>query len=149
MSVEVVVDTSVALKWVLYESDTPKAQALLDEWNEKAVKIFAPSLLIYEVTNALYKKMRKGEIDPARVQESMNAMTFVGISFEFSPNFSLSKQDVKHASRFGLPATYDAHYLALAERRGCELWTADIRLWNSIRGKLAWVRWLDEYNPSH
>lgn len=148
MSNEVVVDTSVALKWVFDEPDTPKAQALLAEWNNKSIKIFAPSLLIYEVTNALYKKERKGEIDQARVQEAMNAMTFVGISYEFSPNFAISKQAVKLASRLGLPATYDAHYLVLAERKGCELWTADTRLWNTIRGKLAWLRWLDDYVPS-
>lgn len=143
----VVVDTSLALKWVLDESDTPKAQALLTEWNGKAVNIFAPSLLVYELTNALYKKVRRGEIDQASVLEAMKAMTLVGISYEFSPNFAISTQAVKFATRLGLPATYDAHYLALAERKGCELWTADTRLWNTIRGKLSWVHLLDDYIP--
>jgi len=32
------------------------------------------------------------------------------------------------AARFSLPAIYDAHYLALAERLGSEFWTADRRL---------------------
>lgn len=49
------------------------------------------------------------------------------------------------AHQFNLPATYDPHYLALAEREGCEYWTADARLWNTVKGKLAWVRWLGDY----
>jgi len=148
MSNVVVVDTSIAIKWVLHESDTPTAEALLEEWNSKQIKIFAPSLLIYEVTNALYQKARRGEINLERVKEALSAMTFMGITFELSANFALSTQAAELASRFSLPATYDAHYLALAENRGCELWTADTRMWNSLQGKLVWVRWLSDFSTS-
>lgn len=48
------------------------------------------------------------------------------------------------ANQFNLSATYDAHYLALAERKGCEYWTADERLWNVVKTQLPWVRWLGE-----
>jgi len=37
------------------------------------------------------------------------------------------------ASRLKLPATYDAHYLALVERLGVELVTADRRLFAAAR----------------
>jgi predicted nucleic acid-binding protein len=37
------------------------------------------------------------------------------------------------------PTTYDAVYLAAAELRRCELWTADERLANAAR-KLKWVQ---------
>jgi predicted nucleic acid-binding protein len=40
----------------------------------------------------------------------------------------------------------DAHYLALAEQQNCEYWTADTRLWNTVRGKLSWIRWLGDYH---
>lgn len=148
MSDVVVVDTSIAIKWVLQESDTPAAEALLEEWNSKQINIFAPSLLIYEVTNALYQKVRRGEINLERAKEALRAMPFMGITFELSANFVLSTKAAELASRFSLPATYDAHYLALAENRGCELWTADTRMWNSLQGKLAWVRWLGDYSTS-
>ena len=46
--------------------------------------------------------------------------------------------------RFALPSAYDAHYLALAEARQCECWTADERLWNAVRNALSWVRWIGE-----
>jgi predicted nucleic acid-binding protein len=44
------------------------------------------------------------------------------------------------AQRHRLPATYDAHYLALAERLGIDFYTGDQRLWNSVRHQLPWVR---------
>jgi hypothetical protein len=41
-----------------------------------------------------------------------------------------------------LPAAYDAHYLALAERVGAEFWTTDRRLANKVREALPWVHLL-------
>jgi predicted nucleic acid-binding protein len=48
------------------------------------------------------------------------------------------------ATRFNRPATYDAHYLALAEMMDCEFWTADERLFNAVRDELSWARWLGQ-----
>lgn len=41
---------------------------------------------------------------------------------------------------FNQPRAYDAHYLAVAEREGCELWTTDRRLYNAVQPDLPWVR---------
>jgi hypothetical protein len=49
------------------------------------------------------------------------------------------------AHQFSLLATYDAHYLALAESHNCEFWTADTRLLRAVGDKLSWVRTLDDY----
>lgn len=43
------------------------------------------------------------------------------------------------AARFSLPAAYDAHYLALADRLSAQFWTTDRRLANSVRSALPWV----------
>lgn len=145
MSDVVVVDTSVALKWVLHEGDSPLAEALLNDWFEHDITIVAPSLLAYEITNALYQKTRKGEIDLHQTKEALKALDLLGISFNFPGDFTLSERALELASRFSLPATYDAHYLALAEQLACDLWTADTRMWHSIQGKLSWVRWLGDY----
>jgi predicted nucleic acid-binding protein len=59
----------------------------------------------------------------------------------------VSTQAMEFAQRFRLPATYDAHYLALAYAEQCECWTADKRLWNVVKRELNWVRWLGEYQP--
>ena len=45
------------------------------------------------------------------------------------------------AMQYNLPATYDAHYLALAEWMDVDLWTADMRLVNSLKPfKVKWVK---------
>jgi len=51
----------------------------------------------------------------------------------------LHQQALKIAQRENLPATYDAHYLALAERLGIEFLTGDRRLFNAVRSRLPWV----------
>ncbi|MEA5537299.1 hypothetical protein [Crocosphaera sp. XPORK-15E] len=38
-----------------------------------------------------------------------------------------------------LPATYDAHYLVLAQRFQADLYTSDKRLFNSVKSSLSWV----------
>jgi predicted nucleic acid-binding protein len=141
----VVIDTSIAIKWVLFEPDSPKAQALLFDWTGNGVEILAPHLLAYEAANSLYQKARKGEITLDRARQALKRLLNTDIEFEVFFDQSLSLRALDLANHHNLPATYDAHFLALAEKKGCELWTADTRLWNTIRGKLAWVRWLDDY----
>ena len=55
MSNIVVVDASIALKWTLNETDSSTALALLADWTNREIEVHAPSLLVYEVTNALYR----------------------------------------------------------------------------------------------
>ncbi len=145
----VVVDTSIAIKWVLREDDSQTAFALLTEWTDKDFQVIAPALLAYEVANGLYKKIRKGEISLARAREALAEVLLIGLELDFSQDPTLSTRAIELANQYGLSAAYDAHYLALAESEGCEFWTADKRLWNAISGKLAWVRWMGNYQPTN
>ena len=149
MTDAVVVDASIALKWVLDEPDSDIAQILLAEWIDKGLVILAPALLAYEATNGLYRKARKGEITRDRARQALIKILFTGLEFDFSQGTSLSMKAMELSERFDRPATYDSHYLALAEREGCEFWTADTRLWNSIKGKFSWVRWMGNYQPTN
>lgn len=144
----VVVDTSIAIKWAIKEEDSHLALMLLNEWNDKEAVILAPTLLAYEATNALHKQIRKGTLPFEDAQLALNEIIFDIVSFTFSNNASLSIRAIQLAQQFNLPATYDAYYLALAESYNCELWTADTRMWNSLRSKLGWVRWFGDYSPT-
>ena len=44
-----------------------------------------------------------------------------------------------------LGPAYDAHYLALAESFGCELWTAAERFYRAASPSIDNVRWLGEF----
>jgi predicted nucleic acid-binding protein len=148
MSNVVVVDASIALKWTLNETDSSTALALLADWTDREIEVHAPSLLVYEVTNALYRRVRKGEIPFDDARRGLTEIIFKVVEFDFpeDPDFNIRAMEL--GQQFGLPAAYDSHYLALAESRECELWTADTRLWNSTRGKLTWLRWLSDYPAS-
>jgi predicted nucleic acid-binding protein len=55
---------------------------------------------------------------------------------------ALLRRGLALATQFNRPTAYDAQYLAVAERLGCDFWTADERLYNAVNTQLAWVHWL-------
>lgn len=144
----VVVDTSIVIKWVLYEPDSPIAQALLTEWTERGLIILAPPLLVYEITNSLYQKLRRGIISIEKAQQTLKKVLTAGLEIDFTRREELHFTALKLAHDYKLPATYDAHYLALAAYEECEFWTADTRIWKAVKEQLPWVRCLVDYEPS-
>jgi len=142
----VIVDTSIAIKWAINEHDSTIALALLTEWTDRGRVILAPALLAYEATNTLYRHVHRGTIPLEDAERGLQEVILTAVELEREDSPDLHIRAMRMALQFGLPAAYDAHYLALAEREGCELWTADERLWNSLGGKLAWVHWLGNYS---
>lgn len=57
MNKVVVVDASVAIKWVLLEDGSDVAARLLGQWDRERIKPIAPALFVYEVTNILYRQV--------------------------------------------------------------------------------------------
>jgi predicted nucleic acid-binding protein len=139
---EVVVDASLALKWVVEEPYSAEAHALLNRWRETRRTLLAPALFLYEVTNALAKRMQRGQLTLEQSKEQLRFFLESGPLLKQIGATHLRALELME--RFGLPTTYDAHYLALAESQRCECWTADERLWNSVKRELGWVRWIGE-----
>ncbi|MGH2493284.1 MAG: type II toxin-antitoxin system VapC family toxin [Ktedonobacteraceae bacterium] len=144
----IVVDTSVAIKWAIKEEDSHIALALLYELTDKGLIILAPGLLSYETTNVLYQHIRKGLFSLDEAQAALSEIIFDLITFDFTHTSDLCIRAIQLAQQFALPAAYDAQYLALAESKQCELWTADKRLWRAVKDQLSWVRWLGDYQPA-
>ncbi len=142
----VVVDASIAIKWVLNETDSPRALALLNDWMEKEIEVHAPALLAYEVTNAFFRRVRNGLFPFYDARRGLTEIIFNVINFEFPAKPDTSIRAMELGQQFGFPAAYDSHYLALAESKECELWTADLRLWNTVKGKLDWVRFMGDFS---
>lgn len=144
----VVVDSSLALKWVLPEHNTPMALSLYAEWRSLGYTVLAPDLFAYEVTNVIFRKALFGSITQTQAQDAVKKLFTEGPNLVAITGPDLSLRAMELAERFRRPATYDPHYLALAEREGCEFWTADERLWNAVKADLPWVRWLGERVPA-
>jgi predicted nucleic acid-binding protein len=147
MSDVVVVDANLALKWVILEQDSNTSMMLLDKWTDEGKEIIAPALFAYEVTNILYRQTLTNKLTYDEASQGLTKLFAIGVSIKFSLYENISVQAMELAHRFGLSATYDAHYLALAQHENCEFWTADTRLWNTVKSKLGWVRWFGDYHP--
>lgn len=139
---EVVVDASLALKWVVEEPYSGEARSLLAEWGNHRRKLLAPALFLYEVANALAKRIQRREFTLEQAKERLRFFLEGGPLLQQIG--AIHPRALELMERFGLPTAYDAHYLALAESQRCECWTADERLWNTVKRELAWVRWIGQ-----
>ena len=139
---EVVVDASLALKWVEEEPYSTEAWALLQDWQHRRLRMLAPALFAYEATNAIAKRVKRRQLTLEVARQRLAALLENGPALEHDTTINLRALEVME--RFALPSAYDAHYLALAEARQCECWTADERLWNAVRKELPWVRWVGQ-----
>ncbi len=140
----VIVDASFALKWVLLEEHSAKAIMLLDRWTSEGKAVIAPALFTYEVTNIIYRRVVRNLLTYEEAMQALTDLFSEGVSLNFSHYEEISIQAMRLAHRYGLPASHDAHYLALAERENCEYWTADTRLWNAVKRNLGWVHWIGD-----
>ena len=137
----VVVDASLALKWVVPENDSEVAQAVRFRWQSSGESPVAPPIFRSEVTNALYQMVRKGGL---RIQDAMEALSALQPAVAIVEPAGLYDAALTIADELGIGATYDALYVALAESEGCELWTADRSLVRAAQPRFPRVRWIGE-----
>jgi len=114
------------------------------EWWEAALAdgtdFTAPSLLGYEAANVLHRYARAGYLSAASAEIVLDALLELPIVLESDSSLHLAA--LRLAGHFRLSATYDAHYLALADRLGAELWTADAEVAHRLEGQGLRVRLL-------
>ena len=139
---DVVVDASLALKWLVGEEDSEKATALLRSWGRGGRQLVAPHLLAAEVTNALHRKVVQGDLERAQAVRLIERLT--ALPFELHDSPGLHRRALELAGELGRGASYDCHYLALAEALDCEYWTADDRFHRAARSAYASVHSLSE-----
>lgn len=143
MNSQVCIDANLALKLVLVEEDSTKAQHLWDTWVDADVEIVAPPLLAFEGTSVICNKMHRGLVPPEEAELMFKAFHLLGVRLLYPDG--LHEKAWELAKQFNRPQAYDSHYLALAEILGLELWTSDERLYNTVKRTLSWVKWLGDY----
>ena len=144
MSGLVVVDASLTVKWLVEEEDSDKAHAILQSWVAQDVTRVAPNLMPFEVANALHRRVLRGELsvgDSARMIAQL-----LGSRLELHQTAGLHARALELASELQQGAVCDAHYLALVEEFGCELWTADQRFYRAVSTGVDCVRWIGEFS---
>jgi predicted nucleic acid-binding protein len=131
------VDASLVVR-LLVDSNGKDIQTLWQEWETAARQIVAPTLLYYEVANALYQYQKHGYLQAETVFQAMEVALQLPIRLQEGEHHHL--RALRISQQFELPATYDAHYLAVAENLNATFWTADRRLVTTIQPELTWVR---------
>lgn len=138
-----VVDASVALKWFVEESGSNSARSLF----RRGEILTAPDLVIAEVCNAAWKLARQGSLDAGQFEAV--AREVEGLFDRIVDLGPLAPRAAHIAQALGHPV-YDCFYLALAERSGCHLVTADRRLRDRLE-RTEWSSLMDDLyrQPSH
>lgn len=130
MTTPLVVDASVALKWVVTEPGSDEALALLTSMADGELTFVAPEHLIGEVGNGLRKRVAQGVLSGEDAGKALD--TLGELDFEFEGGSELWFQSLGAALNWGV-TTYDALYVLLALDRRIELITADLRLVDAAR----------------
>ena len=120
-----VIDASVAVKWVVAEPDSDRAELLLDHG------LVAPDLLFAECANILWKKVRRGELTKGEADVAAKTLEQADIILVSTRSYLALATAI--AVELAHPA-YDAMNLALAEASSLRLVTADNSLVRKLRG---------------
>ena len=125
-----VIDSSVAFKWVVPEVGSVRARQLRDDHQHAIHELLAPDVFPFELAHALTRAERQGRITVGQaVAQWANVLSTPP---RLLPGLALTQRAIaiSSAARVGV---YDCLYVALAEREGCELVTADDKLIKNLQ----------------
>jgi len=134
---KLVVDASVAVKWLIPEEHSEIAASLL----QADYELWAPDLIWSEIGNILWKRHRQREL--TREEGTLTLELLARIDLRIHGANLLAGQAWEFASLLDR-TFYDSVYLALATLQRCPLVTADRRLYNALastplKSLLVWV----------
>jgi predicted nucleic acid-binding protein len=131
-----VLDSSVAFKWVVPELHSDKALLLRDDYRNGIVELIAPDIFLGEVAHALTRAERQKRITPAQGAQALaDVMNVLPQLFGYIALLPRAYQISSHL----YVGVFDCLYVALAEREGCDLVTADDRMLKNLQPHLPFV----------
>jgi predicted nucleic acid-binding protein len=128
----VVLDASVAVRWVIEEDGSTEAVILLNQ----EIGWIAPRLLLTEVASALRRKVADGAVEAALAGQALD--TLLQAVADGIVHLADDERIVSQALLLAISLEHklpDCMYLALAEREGAAIATADVRLARLARGR--------------
>ena len=85
----------------------------------------------------------RGEFNVETAVRLLETLLSSGIDLRETPWIHV--RAIELADALGQGAVYDAHYLALAESLGCDLWTADERFFRATARESSAVNWIGNF----
>ena len=141
----VVIDASLAIPWVVEESSTPAAIALLIQWQQDTVRLLVPSLFALEAGSALLNHVRRGTLRPGSAPRAL--LELLEIVTVQPDDHRLAARALEIAETLKLWKPHDSLYAALAEHERCEFWTGDERFYQAAHGLFPWIHSAGQAHP--
>ncbi len=140
----IVIDANIAVRAILPIEGKSDILERLVSWHRSRSKIFAPELMIAETVSVIRRGIFDRWITEEEGQVAIEDLYRLGVEIVPS-DAGICQAALAWAGRLGQSKAYDGFYLAVAERRGAELWTADEKLVNRRKQlNIPWIRWIDE-----
>jgi predicted nucleic acid-binding protein len=136
----VVIDASVFIATVMPDKLSEQAEHLIRRLDSTSTALHAPTLLRYEMVAVARKVVHQKRFSAEKGRSISEELFAYPVTLHFDDGLLLRAYEL--AEEFAQPSAYDAQYMALAERLACEFWTADERLFNSVRSQFPSIRWL-------
>ncbi len=114
---EFVVDASVAIMLLFPEPLSARAIALFRDAQRLGRRVVAPHVLPFEATNAIRRQMRRERLSLDEALESLEDFLTLPINLVIDHDLHRSALRLTEAHSLG---GHDAHYVALAQRLGCD-----------------------------
>ena len=131
-----VLDSSVAFKWHVREDGSDQALRVRDEFVKGLHALLSPDVFPVEIAHALTRAERQGRITPT--DGALHLQDTLAMLPDLYPDLPLLPRAYEISSRTR-QGVYDCLYVALAEREGCELLTADAKLINNLRQSFPFI----------
>lgn len=133
MTTDIIIDSSVALKWFfLEEKYNNEALSIKKSFAEKEIIISVPILFFYEVGNVLKNSVKSSGVNSNKVKIAYEKFTHA--EFTIYSSKELFKDAFEKAAKLDIPF-YDASYVILAEYLKIPFYTADEKLLQRAKGK--------------
>ena len=134
----VCVDASFAIKLLVQEPDSAEAFAQWQTWVKSGTMIYAPRLFVWECANAVRRAVVQDRLPATEAVDALQRLTGIDVDL-VNVEDDVVRVYRSFVAKYDMPAVYDATYLAVADMLGCELWTADKRLYRTVGHALPWV----------
>ncbi len=131
-----VLDSNIALKWVLAEPDSGKTKQLRDDYRNALHDLLAPDVFPVEVAHALTRAERQGKI--AIGQAAILWSDVLSTPPRLEPVGRITPRAIDISSQYR-QGVYDCLYVALAEQENCELLTADDKLVRKLQSQFPFI----------
>lgn len=142
---EAVIDANIAIRFAIKgEPYRQKARRFVADCATVGLILIAPPLYESEADSVIRRRVHEGKMTSTAGNAAQAILNALPIVIIYDPN--VRAQARKIAEQFNQERVYDSTYAALAERCGCDFWTADKAFYDAVKGTLTFVKYIGDYS---